>query len=264
MLDVIKAERISAFLNADLKGQIKIEVLEKTESTNTLLRSYADNGAGEGLVIIAGEQTAGRGRMGRSFFSPGDTGVYMSVLLKPQIKPEDAVQITTAAAVSVSRALDKLGVTQSEIKWVNDIYLSGKKVCGILTEGNVDTGTQALNYAILGIGINVYEAEGGFPEEIKDIAGAVFKNREEDLRNRLVASLLNEFFSFYKTLSSRAHLEEYRKRSFVLGKDVVVHRSGTTQNARALEIDDNCNLVVEFSDGTVENLYSGEISVRLN
>lgn len=264
MVDIIKAERIAAFLTQDLKNQIKIEVLEKIESTNTLLRAYADNGAGEGLVIIAGEQTAGRGRMGRSFFSPGDAGVYMSVLLKPQIKPEDAVQITTAAAVGVSNALDKMGVVGSKIKWVNDIYINSKKVCGILTEGNVDVAAQMLNYAILGVGVNIYEAEDGFPEEIKNIAGAVFPNRVEDLRNKFIALFLNEFFDFYKKLSSKAHLEEYRRKSFVLGENIVIHKNGTTQDAKAIDVDENCNLVVEFLDGRVENLCSGEISIRLS
>lgn len=246
-----------------IKEKVKVEVVEKTASTNTLLRFRAENGENEGLVIIAGEQTAGRGRMGRSFFSPGDTGVYMSLLLKPQIKPEDAVQITTAAAVSVCRALETLGVKAPKIKWVNDIFIDNKKVCGILTEASFNSKNCCLDYAILGVGVNIYAPEQSFPEEIKNIAGAVFKERTENLRNEFIAYFLNEFFNFYAQISEKLHLEEYRERSFVIGKEVSVIADGKTEIAKAIGVDDNCNLVVEYPDGNVKNLCSGEISVKL-
>ena len=166
MIDVINAQKIFELLNEELKNKIKIEVLEKTTSTNTIVKELASEN-GEGLVVVAGEQTAGRGRMGRAFFSPGDSGVYTSILLKPQIKPEDAVQITTAAAVSVCRSLEKLGIFDSKIKWVNDIYISNKKVCGILTESSFNSQKGMLDFAVLGVGINIYESEEGFPEDIK-------------------------------------------------------------------------------------------------
>ncbi len=262
MVDIISSKEILSLLKNELKNRITIEVLEKTESTNTLVRQRAKERE-EGLVIIAGEQTAGRGRMGRSFFSPGDSGIYMSLLLKPEIKPEDAVQITTAAAVSVCRALENLGIKKPEIKWVNDIFVDNKKVCGILTESSFNSQSGGLDFAVLGVGINIYESEEGFPEEIKNIAGSVFRNRKENLRNRFVALFLNEFFGFYTELSSKKHLKEYREKNFVLGKEVTVIQGEKTENAKAIDIDDNCNLIVEFPDGTVKNLYSGEISVKL-
>lgn len=263
MIDILSSEGITELLNSGLKNKVKVEVVEKTDSTNSLLRSYAHEGTDEGLVIVAGEQTAGRGRMGRTFFSPGDSGVYMSLLLKPEIKPEDAVQITTAAAVSVCRALESLGVSDSKIKWVNDIYIGNKKVCGILTESSFNSQSGMLDFAVLGVGINIYESEEGFPEEIKDIAGAVFFQRKESLRNKFVAEFINEFFSFYNMLSSKKHLKEYREKSFVLGKEIIIIQGEKIRNGKAVDIDENCNLVVELPDGNTENLYSGEISVRV-
>lgn len=262
MIDIIDSKKIFGFLNDELKNRIKIETLEKTTSTNTLVREKAKENE-EGLVIAAGEQTAGRGRLGRSFFSPGDSGVYMSLLLKPAIKPEDAVQITTAAAVSVCKALEKLGIYNSEIKWVNDIYICNRKVCGILTESSFNANSGLLDFAVLGIGINIYESEAGFPDDIKNIAGAVFSERKENLRNRFIAEFINEFFDFYDDLSSKKHLNEYRKKSLVLGKKINILQGETTREGKAIDIDENCNLVVELPDGKTEKLYSGEISVRV-
>lgn len=262
MIDIINSQKIIGFLDNKLKSKIKIEVLEKATSTNSLVREKAKEKE-EGLVIVAGEQTAGRGRMGRSFFSPGDSGVYMSLLLKPAIKPEDAVQITTAAAVSVCKALKNLGISGSKIKWVNDIYIGNRKVCGILTESSFNSQRGMLDFAVLGVGINIYESQEGFPEEIKDIAGSIFSERKVDLRNRLIAEFINVFFSYYNVISSKSHLKEYKEKSFVLGKEITIIQGENIRNGKAIDIDDNCNLVVEMPDGKIENLYSGEISVRV-
>lgn len=262
MIDIIDSKKIFGFLNDGLKNRIKIETLEKATSTNTLVREKAKESA-EGLIVVAGEQSDGRGRLGRSFFSPGDSGVYMSLLLKPAIKPEDAVQITTAAAVSVCKALEKLGIYNSEIKWVNDIYICNRKACGILTESSFNANSGLLDFAVLGVGINIYESEAGFPDDIKNIAGAVFSERKENLRNRFIAEFINEFFDFYDDLSSKKHLNEYRKKNFVLGKEINILQGETTREGKAIDIDENCNLVVELPDGKTEKLYSGEISVRV-
>ncbi len=263
MVDIINSQKISEFLKDELKNKINIQVLDKTTSTNTLVKELAAE-KDEGFVLVAGEQTAGRGRMGRSFFSPSDSGVYMSLLLKPKIKPEDAVQITTAAAVSVCRALETLGVKAPKIKWVNDVYIGNKKVCGILTESSYNSEKGLLDFSVLGMGINIYESKEGFPEEIKDIAGAVFSERKEDLRNKFTAEFINSFFSFYAELSSKKHLKEYKEKNFVLGKEILVFQGERTEIGKAVDIDDNCNLIAEFPNGIVKKLYSGEISVKLN
>jgi BirA family biotin operon repressor/biotin-[acetyl-CoA-carboxylase] ligase len=261
MIDIINCREIYSFLNDELKNKVKIEVLEKTTSTNSLVKERAMESE-EGLVIVAGEQSAGRGRMGRSFFSPGDSGVYMSLLLKPEIKPEDAVQITTAAAVAVCRALESLGVSDSKIKWVNDIYIGNRKVCGILTESSFNFQGGVLDFAVLGVGINIYESPEGFPDEIKNIAGAVFSERIENLRNKFISEFLNEFFGIYEKLYSKNHLKEYKEKSFVLGREINIIQGDSTRVGKAIDIDNNCNLVVELPDGKTEKLYSGEISIR--
>ncbi len=262
MIDIINSEKIFEFLSDELKNIIEIQVLEKATSTNTLVKELASK-KNEWFVIVAGEQTAGRGRMGRSFFSPGASGVYMSVLLKPEIKPEDAVQITTAAAVSVCKALKDLGVSDSVIKWVNDIYIGSRKVCGILTESSFNPRSGMLDFAVLGVGINIYESEEGFPDEIKNIAGAVFAQSKENLRNKFIAGFLNAFFNFYNELSLKTHLKEYKEKNFVLGKEISIIQGEKTETAIATDIDENCNLIARFSDGNVKKLYSGEISVRI-
>lgn len=261
MVDIIDSEKIFELLDGELKSRIRIEALKKTTSTNTIVKEKA-NEKDEGFVVVAGEQTSGRGRMGRSFFSPGDSGVYMSLLLKPQIKPEDAVQITTAAAVSVCRALESLGVADTKIKWVNDIYIGNKKVCGILTESGFNSTTGMLDFAVLGVGINIYESAEGFPDEIKDIAGTVFVEEKEDLRNKFIAEFINEFFDLYANISLKKHLKEYRERSFVLGKEITIIQGENIRNGKALDIDENCNLITRFPNGTTEKLCSGEISIR--
>lgn len=262
MTDIINSQKIFDYLKDELKNKIKIEALEKTTSTNSLVKEKAREND-EGLVIVAGEQSEGRGRMGRSFFSPGDSGVYMSILLKPEIKPEDAVQITTAAAVSVCKALESMGVYNSKIKWVNDIYICNRKVCGILTESSFNSESRMLDFAVLGVGINIYEAEEGFPDEIKDIAGAVFSERKENLRNKFIAEFINVFFEYYNTLSSKKHLKEYKEKSFVLGKEITIIQGENTRVGKAIDIDENCNLLVKLPDGKTEKLCSGEISVRV-
>ena len=262
MVDTIISRNIFELLNDELKNKIEIQVLDKATSTNTLVKELATEKK-EGFVMVAGEQTAGRGRMGRSFFSPGDSGVYMSLLLKPQIKPEDAVQITTAAAVSVCKALEKMGVFDAKIKWVNDIYIGNRKVCGILTESSFNPKSEVLDFAVLGVGINIYESEEGFPDEIKDIAGAVFSQREENLRNKFIVEFINAFFGYYNVLSSKKHMKEYKEKSFVLGKEINIIQSENIRSGKAIDIDENCNLVVELPDGNTEKLYSGEISVKV-
>lgn len=264
MIDVINAEGIKKHLNSRVGNIVKTEVYDCVESTNTLLKAKAREGAEEGLVIVASEQTDGRGRMGRSFFSPGATGVYLSILLKPELKSAEAVLITTAAAVAVCRALEASGADEPGIKWVNDIFVRGKKVCGILTEAAVNPENGYLDFAVLGVGINMYSPEDGFPDEIKDIAGAVFENKTADLRNRFTASFLNEFFGFYDKLTERAHCPEYIKRSLVIGKSVKVLWGDTQREAFVKGIDNDCCLIVEYKNGEIKKLSSGEISIKLN
>ena len=175
--DVLSLEGIIRELGG-YSGFFDIELRKSVTSTNTLLKELADvaEAAAPWKVMIAEEQTAGRGRMGRSFESPEGTGIYLSILMKPHIPAEKAVRITTAAAVAACRAIEECTAETPSIKWVNDVYVRGKKVCGILTEGSADPATGLLNWAVMGIGFNVYKPQNGFSDAIKDVAGPITLN----------------------------------------------------------------------------------------
>ncbi|HPE16085.1 MAG TPA: biotin--[acetyl-CoA-carboxylase] ligase, partial [Oscillospiraceae bacterium] len=236
----------------------------RVSSTNTVLKERAASGEAAGAVLAVGEQTAGRGRMGRSFFSPGGTGLYLSVLLRPDAPPGEAALITTAAAVAVAEAVEAVSGRKAGIKWVNDVYLDGKKICGILTEAGVDLETGALDYAVLGIGVNVYPPGEGFPEDLAERAGAVFDAPRGDLRNRLAAEILNRVTPFCRDLSARRFVPAYRRRSLVLGREIRIISGGEGGLALALDVDDDCRLRVRYPDGREALLSAGEVSVRLN
>ena len=235
----------------------RINVYDLISSTNTVLRELAEQGAEENTVLIASEQTNGRGRMGRNFFSPSETGVYISVLLHPDLPAEKTVFITTAAAVAMCKAIEKTTDKKPKIKWVNDIFIDGKKACGILTEAVFENGK--IKYAVLGVGINVFEPDGGFPEEIKNIAGAVSNDYKNGLRELIAAEFLNELALIDPEKTSK----EYKKRSFVIGKKITVINAGTSYDAIAEDIDENCCLMIKKEDGEKTALSSGEISIRL-
>ena len=242
----------------------KIIVLDETDSTNNYLKLLARNGEHAGTVVIADSQTGGRGRYDRHFHSPKQCGIYMSILLKPDFSAEDAILITAAAAVAVSRAVEKLTGEKPKIKWVNDILKNGKKICGILTEGAINPENGKFLWAVLGIGINAYLPKNGFDKEIEDIAGAVFEERKTGLRNRLAKKILCQFGKLYENIENKTFLEDYRKLSCVINRRISVVKDNELIPATALEIDDNCRLLVEYENGKREFLNSGEISIKLS
>lgn len=240
---------------------IRFEIYKCVSSTNTLLRQKAEGGAPEKTVVIATSQTEGRGRRGRSFFSPSDSGIYMSVLLRPDIKISEAVLVTTCAAVAVCRAIEKISKKRADIKWVNDIYLNGKKACGILTEAALNVESGKPEYVVLGIGINLLSPKGGFPDEIKDIAAAVFDSEKmaELYKNELIAGILNFFFEDYSYITKKPFFEEYRNRMFLRGKPVRV-LSSPEYDAEVVDIDEDFCLIVRTQSGEERKLNSGEVS----
>ena len=240
---------------------LTFHIRESVPSTNTLLREWAEEGAPHGTVLLSASQTAGRGRRDRAFFSPEGTGLYLSVLLRPDLPAAGSLPLTPCAAVSAALAIEELTGENTQIKWVNDVFLHERKVCGILTEGAAEEGR--LRYAVVGIGCNACPPEGGFPPEVADIAGAVLPRFEPLARERLTAAVLNEFFALYPGIAAGAHAEEYRRRCMVPGRRVTVLRGGIATPALALEVDGECRLVVRYEDGRTEALSSGEISIRL-
>ncbi|KAI4452223.1 Bifunctional ligase/repressor BirA [Eubacterium plexicaudatum ASF492] len=192
--DILSSQGIQKYLHPNIKN-IDISLLPTVSSTNTLMKAKADANMPEGCLLIASEQTNGKGRYRRNFYSPHNTGIYMSLLLRPQnCTSVQAAQITTIAAVAMCEAIEAVSGERAEIKWVNDILIRGKKVCGILTEGSFNLETGALEYAVLGLGLNLYEPEEGFPKALISVAGTVFHASHSDAKNRLAAEFLN-FFS---------------------------------------------------------------------
>lgn len=259
--DILSRQSIEKYLKVE---NITIETYDSVGSTNSILREKADEDAPEWTVIIANEQTKGRGRMGRFFYSPKDTGIYMSVLLRPKISAYKSINITTCAAVAVARAIENDTEIKADIKWVNDIYVGDKKVCGILTEATTDIEDGTLKYVILGIGINVFPPEEEFPEEIKSIATSVFDKKitDRDYKAGIVAGIINNLSELYRDIESASFYDEYKERSFILGKKIYIIRKDGNEEALAVGLDKEFGLIVEKKDGTRQHLNSGEVSVR--
>ncbi|MBE5925509.1 MAG: biotin--[acetyl-CoA-carboxylase] ligase [Lachnospiraceae bacterium] len=254
----IYSEIIRNFLIDDLQN-IDIHIFDSIDSTNTYLKKICNSTNGEFTTIIANEQTNGRGRLGRNFFSPADTGIYMSFEIKPDMHISDATFITTATSVAVCKAIENVTNLNPKIKWINDIYIDNKKVCGILAEAVTDVNTGVLQSIIIGIGINVATSKDIFPDEIKDVATSL--NKDID-RNQLIASILNHFYIIYNN-SSATYMNEYKSRSLIIGKKIYYIKNGQNYYATALDFTDNGGLIVKNDNGTVETLTSGEISLRL-
>lgn len=261
--DILSPQGIRRFLKPEYRD-LDLTVLPTAPSTNALVREKANQGRPEGCVIVACEQTDGRGRYGRQFFSPVDSGVYLSLLLRPTAySPQQATCLTAAAAAAMCQAIEAVTGQQPGIKWVNDIFLHGKKVCGILTEAAVGLETGTLNYMVLGAGVNLYPPVKGFPEEIQSIAGSVLERSCPEAKNRLVGEFLNRFWDFYARPECRAYLEDYRARSLAVGRNVTVLSAGKAVSAYAYGIDDDFRLLVRYENGDTEALSYGEIRIQL-
>lgn len=259
---ILSKQSIDKYLNIN---DYNMEIFESIDSTNSYLKKKAEEGANEGTIVISEEQTEGRGRMGKTFYSPSKTGVYISILLKPDLHGTKALYITTAAAVAVANAVDEISGKNSKIKWVNDIFLDDKKISGILTEASFDLEGGGINYAVLGIGLNLTMPKGGFPNDIEDIAGSVFSkdNIPYDHKNKIIAKILNNFFRYYENIENKDFLNEYRDKSLILNKSIDIFRGNTIDEGFALDIDDEFRLKVKMKDnGEIKYLSSGEVSVR--
>ena len=248
----LSAESISCLLKGAVDG-LQVKTLTEVDSTNTEAKRLAARGLNEPMLILAESQTAGRGRMGRSFFSPSGTGLYMSFMYCPETGFSDSITVTSAAAVAVVRALEEMTDLTAQIKWVNDVYIGSKKVCGILTEAVTGERT----YVIVGIGINITTDE--FPDEIKQKAASV--GRPID-RNLLAAAITKHLYKLIEGLPQRTFLPEYRAKSMVLGRTVEFIKSGQSQIGTAVDIDRNGGLIVETDSGNV-TLNMGEISLKV-
>ncbi len=259
--DVISENGIRNCIS-DKSLPLTFHIYDSVDSTNIRMKELAEKDFPEWTVIISGGQTMGKGRLGRTFFSPSDTGIYMTILLKPSFPLENTVKITTAMAVAVSETIEDISGEKTNIKWVNDIYISDKKVCGILTESSFDAKTNSLKYAFVGVGINVCNPSDNFPDDIKNIAGYIFSERNKDTKNRIIAGVLDRFSEYYKNIEKNSYFENYKKRLLWIGEKINIISSEGTTPALLKDIDENCRLIVRYDDNTEGVISSGEISIR--
>lgn len=255
------------FISAAISNtNLEAIVYEEVTSTNNKALEYGQNGHEGDMVIIADYQTNGRGRRGRNFYSPKGSGLYMSFLLHPDIATSKATLLTCMSAVALCRAIKEVCNIEVSIKWVNDIFLGDKKISGILTEASTSIEDGSLSYVVVGIGINLFPPKEGFPEDISKIAGSLFESRagHENVKNTLCAAIINKFMDLYLPFDM-TFTKEYKSRSMLIGNYVKVNPSAPTKNlngyALVKDIDEECHLVVEYENGNVEVLSSGEVSV---
>ena len=257
----LNRKKISQHIGA-LSKDLPIIVYKITDSTNTQAKLAAESGKYKNAVFVANEQTAGRGRLGRSFASNRGKGLYLSVLLGGEMPADLATSLTTYMAVVASRAIGALTEIEPKIKWVNDIYAGGKKLAGILTEGKAVNDGSSLAYAVVGIGINLLKQD--FPDDVRAIATTVEDEcgKKVDV-NELAALIVKEFFENLAFVGTQKIAEEYKSRSFLVGTEVTVIKPTTTYPATVTDITERCELKLTLEDGTEEILSTGEVSVRV-
>lgn len=259
--NLLAEEGIRPLLN---KQEVYLQVCPEVDSTNRAAKEAAVSGkAHHGSAVLAQEQNSGRGRKGRGFYSPKDSGLYLSVILEPKGSLRENLILTAQAAAAVHKAVKEVTGISLDIKWVNDLYYHGKKVCGILTEAVTDFESGEIQFAVVGIGLNLYEPENGFPSELDGIAGALYKNREEAEginRNWLAAAVIN---SLLKETQELKMPPEYIQHNLVPGHRIQILDGQQTRFADALEICQDGRLKIREEDGTETLLCYGEVSLKI-
>ena len=256
-------DQIISHLPASYPWQGNLYYFPIVDSTNTLAKEMAANGAPHGTVLIADSQTGGRGRMGRSFHSPANSGIYMSMLLRPKCPAKNLMHLTCAVAVAAADGIQDATGLRPGIKWTNDLVFGQKKLGGILTELSLD-GNGNVDYAVIGIGINCTQTAEDFPEDIRHIATSLSlcTGKATD-RDRVIAKILVSLQKMSETLQDcAATLIRYRADCITIGQEISLVRGDEIRHGRALDVDETGALVVEFSDGHTQTVQSGEVSIR--
>ena len=258
-------KEIMSFLPTECPWRDTLYWYESVDSTNTLAKELAKKGAPNGTVLIAKHQTQGRGRLGRSFYSPAANGLYLSVILRPGCQSSQLMHLTCAVAVAVCDAIQTVTDFRPGIKWINDLVANKRKLGGILTELSIDPGTQLVDFAIVGIGINCLQKSEDFPKELQDIAISLQSatNVRPDL-SQLSAAIVASLWNMSKTLlSNKAQIiGRYKEDCITLGKEVALLQGKQRRCATALDVDNDGQLLVRFPDGKTEAVNSGEVSCR--
>ena len=255
--DLLSEQAIAQNLKTREIGR-SIDVFKTIDSTNNFAKSLAQLNSEHGKTIIAEVQTQGKGRMGRSFHSPLGLGVYMSIILRPKLSVEHSLLITSCAAVAVAEAIEKVTGLDCKIKWVNDIYVGEKKLCGILTEAAVNVEQGGLDYAVVGIGLNVNNTT--FPKPISDTATSIYMETGEKFsKSLLTAEILNSLEAHLDNIRDKNFIEEYRSRSNLIGRRIEITQNDNVTQAECIGIDEICRLLVRYDNGEEKALMSGTI-----
>ncbi len=243
----------------------RIHHFHVTDSTNTQAKHMAASGAPNGTILIAEQQSGGRGRLGRQFFSPPGMGVYLSVILRPDCSPNQLMHLTCAAAVAACNAVEAAAGFRPDIKWTNDLVAGNRKLGGILTELSIDPKTRRVEYAVVGIGINCCQSEADFDPSIRSMACSIHSvtGRQVD-RILLICELIKALYAMDEGLLTQreAILNRYREGCRTLGKEVSVVQGEQSRHAVALDIDPQGALIVRYADGSIQAVNSGEVSIR--
>lgn len=240
---------------------VKILTYEQASSSNDIAKELAVKENSHGTVVVVNSQTSGRGRMGRSFISSSQNGLYMSIVLKPDKEVEKYSLLTAMSCVAVVNAIKECTGVDAQIKWVNDVYLNDKKICGILTESKLSA--NGYEYIICGIGVNVLTPHGGFDEEISSIAGALLDGPvDPEFKLTLCKAIVKEFFKYYDNIEAEEFMPLYREKSCIIGCDVDVYFGNDIIPATVIDIDNNAALVVKCQSGEIRRFNSGEARVR--
>ncbi|MDE6276024.1 MAG: biotin--[acetyl-CoA-carboxylase] ligase [Clostridia bacterium] len=257
--DILSEQSLRACLAPKYAG-IDVVALKSTVSTNAEAMTRLISGQlKHGALIVADEQTGGRGRMGKTFFSP-QKGIYMSVALCKSIENmQDVMIITPAAAVAAQRSIEKLAGIDTKIKWVNDLYIGKKKVCGILTQADIDFESGKAGTFIVGIGINFVEQN--FPDDIKDKACSLFEGQPTITRSQLIADIYDNLMTLTDDLKSRSFMQEYKAHSMVIGKEISYTINREEKRGKVIDVDNDGGLVIQEGDN-IRKLTCGEISIR--
>ena len=256
---------ILSHLSAECPWRDTLHWFDSIDSTNNEAKRMARQGAPHGTLLIAGTQTAGRGRMGRSFSSPNGMGIYLSVILRPGCGPETLMHLTCAAAVAMCQAVENVAHFRPGIKWTNDLVFGKKKLGGILTELSVDPGSGLIDYAVIGVGINCLQLPDDFPAELQNTAASLRMVSGTAISPALLAAAMADSLA---AMSERLLCEKeqimdtYRADCVTLGQDVVVLRGESRRYGTALDLDADGGLLVRFMDGQTQIVSSGEVSIR--
>ncbi len=249
-----------SYIEKQLNNDIDVLLFDRLASTNIKGKEIAKQ-IKKPTLVVAKEQTEGYGRFKRKFYSPKGCGLYFSLIIKPNFSTEFLPFLTPLCAVALCESIEQNSSSTPKIKWVNDIYLNGKKCCGILAESILNG--NKVDSVVIGIGLNLYKPKEDFDDSIKDIACAIFESKTDNVENEIITSFLKRFFYYYNDIKNKEYVDKYISRSNIIGKEVKVYQGDKTFETKVIDIDNDCNLITQDSKGNRNKFNNGEISIKI-